>query len=319
MKFAPVAALLLTFAAGPARAQEPPEPRQLRQPRQATTELLAQELRGRRGGVEGPRVVASDANVQETQQRLQQLLQQYPPTLARVLALDPTLLDNQGYLEPYPALAQFLAQHPEVQHNHAYFFGQYRDYGQRYDYNDPRLAAIREVGEVLGGVAALIVFLTVVSAIVWIIRTVIEHRKWQRMSKTHVETHTRLMERLTSNDDLIAYMQSPAGQRFLNAAPIPVEGGRMLSAPFGRILWSVQAGVVVALLGVALIYASGRFAGNRTLSEAELPLFVTGAAAMAIGVGFFVSSFIAYGMSRRLGLLQPSQIAAPEPGTGPTR
>ena len=236
------------------------------------------------------------------------------------MALDPTLLSNQTYLETYPALGQFLAQHPEVAHNPSYFLGQFREFGgQRYDYNDPKVAAIRTVGEALGGVAALIVFLTVVSTIAWIIRTVIEHRKWQRMSKTHVETHTRLMERLTSNEDLIAYMQSPAGQRFLNAAPIPVEGGKMLSAPFGRILWSVQAGVVVAFLGLALIYASGRFAGNETFSEAELPLFVAGAAAMAIGTGFFISSFMAYGLSRRLGLLQPSHPATLEPGTGPTQ
>jgi hypothetical protein len=316
MKFAPFAALLLVLTAAPALAgQEAPQPREPRPPRA-------------RGEVrEGLRAVvipspAYDANVQETQQRLQQLLQQYPPTLGRVLALDPTLLSNEGYLTPYPALGQFLSQHPEIEHNHAYFFGQFREYGgQRYDYNDPRVAAIRTVGETLGGVAALIVFLTVVSAIAWIIRTVIEHRKWQRMSKTHVETHTRLMERLTSNEDLITYMQSPAGQRFLNAAPIPVEGGRMLSAPFGRILWSVQAGIVVALLGVALIYASGRFAGNETFGEAELPLFVMGAAAMAIGAGFFFSSFMAYGLSRRLGLLQPphSTAAAADSGTGHTQ
>jgi len=262
---------------------------------------------------------AYDANAPDTQQRLQQLLQQYPPSLGRVMVLDPTLLTNQSYLETYPALATFLAQHPEIAHNPGYFLGQFREYGRGYDYNDPKVAAIRQVGEILGGVAGLIVFLTIVATISWIIRTVIEQRKWQRMSKTHVETHTRIMERLTSNDDLIAYMQSPAGQRFLNAAPIPVDGGRMLSAPFGRILWSVQAGIVVAFLGAALIYASGRFAGNDTFAEAELPVFAMGAAAIAIGTGFFVSSFMAYGLSRRLGLFPPTQSAATEPGTGPTQ
>jgi hypothetical protein len=261
---------------------------------------------------------AYDANAPETQQRLQQLLQQYPPSLGRVMALDPTLLTNPTYLETYPALAQFLQQHPEIAHNPGYFLGNFRDWGgQRSDYYEPRIAAMRAVQEILGGLAGLIVFLTVITTIAWLIRTVIEHRKWQRMSKTHVETHTRLMERLTSNDDLIAYMQSPAGQRFLNAAPIPVEGGRMLSAPFGRILWSVQAGLVVAFLGGALIYGSGRFAGNETFSDAELPLFVMGAAAMAIGAGFFVSSFMAYGLSRRLGLLSQPHSTAVDSGTGP--
>jgi hypothetical protein len=312
MKHALAAALCLAVAAGSALAQEVlPQPREGRAPRVQR-------------GAEGPRTAlpaapAYDANAPETQQRLRQLLEQYPPSLARVMALDPTLLTNQSYLETYPALAQFLAQHPEIAHNPGYFLGQFRDYGpQRYDYNDPKVAAIRQVGEMMGGVAALIVFLTVVATISWIIRTVIEHRKWQRMSKTHVETHTRLMERLTSNEDLITYMQSPAGQRFLNAAPIPVDSGpRLLAAPFGRILWSVQAGVVVAFLGVSMIYASGRFAGNETFSDAELPLFVMGAAALAIGVGFFISSFMAYGLSRRLGLF--SSPAGPEPGTGPTQ
>jgi hypothetical protein len=311
MKNALAAALFVALAAGPALAQEQQQPRE------------ARPQRAQRGSAEAPRPPAApayDANAPETQQRLQQLLQQYPPSLGRVIALDPTLLTNQSYLETYPALAQFLAQHPEVAHNPGYFLGQFRDWnGRPYDYNDPKVAAIRQVGEILGGVAGLIVFLTIIATISWVIRTVIEQRKWQRMSKTHVETHTRIMERLTSNEDLIAYMQSPAGQRFLNAAPIPVDSGRMLSAPFGRILWSVQAGIVVAFLGAALIYASGRFAGHDTFSEAEVPVFAMGAAAIAIGTGFFVSSFMAYGLSRRLGLFPSTQSAATEPGTGPTQ
>src|SRR5215467_8218076 len=126
MKQALTAALLVVLAAGPAvAAQDNPLPRAPRPPRAAEAAR--------------PVAPAYDANVQETQQRLQQLLQQYPPTLGRVLALDPTLLGNPGYLEPYPALAQFVAQHPEIEHNHAYFFGQYREGGsQRFDYNDPK-------------------------------------------------------------------------------------------------------------------------------------------------------------------------------------
>ena len=39
-----------------------------------------------------------DSNAQDTQRRLQELLKQYPPSLRAVLALDPTLLTNEGYL-----------------------------------------------------------------------------------------------------------------------------------------------------------------------------------------------------------------------------
>lgn len=249
--------------------------------------------------------LAEDANAPETQRRLQELLNQYPPTLGRVLALDPTLLNNDGYLQAYPQLGTFLAQHPEIAHNPSYFFDQQlRELTRRqYDYNEPRLAVIRAVDQALGGIAFLIGFITVVLTIAWIVRSVMEHRKWQRASKTHVDTHTRLMERLTSNDELIAYMQSPAGRRFLEAAPIPLDSGpKTLNAPFGRILASVQAGVVVAALGIGLIFASMRLGGNELYSEGEIPLLVIGIASLAIGVGFFVSALAAYGLSHRLGL-----------------
>jgi hypothetical protein len=266
------------------------------------------EGRGLRGP-QGRLNVTEDANAPQTQQRLQELLQQYPPTLGRVLALDPTLLNNDGYLQAYPQLDTFLAQHPEIAHNPSYFFDQQlRELSRRqYDYNEPRLAVIRAVDQALGGFAFLAGFITVVLTIAWIVRSVMEHRKWQRASKTHVETHTRLMERLTSNDELIAYMQSPAGRRFLEAAPIPLESGpKMLNAPLGRILWSVQAGVVVAALGVGLIFASMRLGGSDAYNLGEVPLLVIGIAALAIGVGFFVSALMAYGLSHRLGLFAGS-------------
>ena len=276
--------------------------------------------RGGRGPLREPNIrITEDANAGETQRRLQELLQQYPPSLGRVLALDPTLLSNDAYLQPYPQLTTFLVQHPEVAHNPTYFFDQqYREVNRRnYDYNEPRVQMIRALDQALGGVAFLIGFMTVVLTIGWLIRSVMEHRKWLRVSKTHVDTQTRLMERLTSNEELIAYMQSPAGRRFLEAAPIPVDGGpRMLNAPFGRILWSVQAGVVVAFLGAGLIYASDRLANNEVFSMGELPVFLVGCAAVAVGAGFFISAVAAYGLSHRLGLFPSSGPSSSDSGTG---
>ena len=270
----------------------------------------------------GRAVVNEDSNAHETRQRIQELLQQYPPTIARVLALDPTLLNDAAYLQPYPKLLAFLSQHPEVAHNPSFYFEQqFQEISQRnYDYNDPRVATIRAIDQALGGLAATIIGLTVILTIAWLIRAVIEHRKWLRMSKTHIETHAKLMDRLTSNEDLMAYMQSPAGRKFLEAAPIPVDSGpRLLNAPFGRILWSVQAGVVVAFLGAGLIYASSRLAGSATFSDGELPLFVIGIAAVAVGAGFFISAMVSYGLSHRLGLFPSSGPSSPsDAGTGPT-
>lgn len=262
-----------------------------------------------------------DANAGETRQRLQELLQQYPPSLFQVLRLDSTLLTSQTYLEPYPALAAFLAQHPEVAHNPEFFVGRGGFDGyNRFNSPDPKLAAIRTVQETLAGIAVLTGFLAVVFTIGWLLRTAIEHRRWLRVSKTHTDTHTKLLDRLTSNEDLMAYMQSPAGRRFLEAAPIPLDAGpRALSAPLGRILWSVQAGVVVTFLGAGLMYTSRRFINHATFSDLELPLFVMGATAVAIGAGFVVSAIVSYGLSRRLGLLTPHAAPATDAGTAPSQ
>jgi hypothetical protein len=307
MKRALAAVLLAALIAAPSAAQEAPRPLAPRTPEAPRQPRLPPEL-----------LTRDDGNAPETQRRLYELLQAYPPSLGQVLSLDPTLLTNQAYLDPYPALAAFLAQHPEIAHNPGFFLGGFQ-VSRRFDYNDPKVVVIRTVQETLAGVAFLIGFLTVIGAITWVLRSVIEHRRWLRVSKTHTDTHTKLLDRMTSNEDLLAYMQSPAGRRFLEAAPIPLDSGpRALAAPLGRILWSVQAGFVVVFAGGGLMYSSARFAGNSTFTELELPLFVVGATAVAIGAGFVVSSIVAYALSRRLGLLTSTQTgSAPEPGTSP--
>jgi hypothetical protein len=292
-------ALLAGLVAAPAAAQNP------RPANRGAAPEPPRAPQAPRGALRADLAAPYDGNVEETRRRLHEVLQQYPPSLREVLRLDPSLLTNPVYLEPYPALAEFLSQHDDIAHNPGFFFPDYRDY-RGGDRNDPKLAAIRTIEESLAGLAFLIGFLTVVGTIGWLVRSVIEHRRWLRVSKTHTDTHTKLLDRLTSNEDLMAYMQSSAGRRFLEAAPLPLGAGpRALSAPIGRILWSVQAGCVVAFGGAGLIIASSRFAAHPTLSEIELPFFLVGATAVAIGAGFVVSAIIAYGLSRRLGLLAP--------------
>jgi uncharacterized membrane protein required for colicin V production len=106
-----------------------------------------------------------------------------------------------------------------------------------------------------------------VSLLVWVVRTVVDHRRWLRQSRVQVEVHTKLLDRLTSNDDLLAYAQTPAGSRFLESAPLEL-GAQAPAAPLGRIIWSVQAGVVLIVLGI------GVFRGRqRGMSEELLGLF----------------------------------------------
>ncbi|PYR43483.1 MAG: hypothetical protein DMF93_03020, partial [Acidobacteria bacterium] len=64
-----------------------------------------------------------EQTARETRERLQLILQQYPPSVGQVLRLDPSLLTKPDYLATYPTLAAYLSQHPEVAHNPTFFFG----------------------------------------------------------------------------------------------------------------------------------------------------------------------------------------------------
>jgi hypothetical protein len=228
-----------------------------------------------------------------TRVELEQLLRQYPPSVGAVFMHDPSLLSRPEYLEPYPALVAFLAQHPEVARNPGFFFGtfQFRE-------RDPKDRAFELLGMMLGGLAALAVFAAFISLLVWLIRAVIDHRRWLRLSRVQTEVHTKLMDRLTNNEDLLAYIQSPSGRRFLESAPITLEGEPPpTSAPLSRILWSLQAGIVLVALGVGF-----RLAQRNVMEEVAEGFYVLGVVAIALGTGFAISALAAYFISTRLGL-----------------
>jgi hypothetical protein len=244
-----------------------------------------------------PPPVFSDENARDTRERLREILQQYPPSLGRVLELDPSLLNSSEYLATYPKLATFLAQHPEVTHNPSFFIGQARLGGPEVD----RSRAFDIAEGVLAGLAGLTVFGTVIGFLVWLSRSLLHHRYWLRASKIQIDAHTKLVDRLTSNEDLLAYVQSPAGQRYLTSAPISIDlAPRTVGAPVGRILWSVQVGVVMALGGAGLWVAKGT-----VVEEAAQVLQVIAILAIAVGIGFVLSAITSYVLSQRLGLLDP--------------
>jgi hypothetical protein len=79
------------------------------------------------------------------------------------------------------------------------------------------------------------------------------------------------------------------------------EGPRNVGAPLGRILWSVQIGLVLAAGGVGF-----RMVSSGLTDEASLPIKVLGGVAIALGIGFVLSATISYMISRKLGLIEPS-------------
>jgi hypothetical protein len=296
MRLTRVAAALLTVCltfATPGFAQQQPQTR-----RQTPVELGP-----------APRdttaITSVGASAEETRRDLEEVLKQYPPTLPRILRMDPSLLSNPEYLKPYPALAAFLAQHPEVPHNPGYFLaGDDGNYAVRETAQERAVSMWRNAIE---GFMIGLLLLGIAGAVMWLIKTLIEHRRWSRLSKIQTEVHNKLLDRFTANEDLLAYIQTSAGRRFLESAPIPLDSPRALAAPVGRILWSAQAGAVFTVLGAGLYLVS-----RNTLEEVGAPLGAFGVVVIALGIGFLASAVLAYVLTRRFGLMNEPGTAAPD-------
>lgn len=227
-------------------------------------------------------------NAQNTRQELQNLLWQLPPGVRGVLQNDPSLMERPDYLEPYPALQAFLEQHPEIARNPAFFLGRPEDFNR----TDP----IDVFAGTLAGTGLFLAFLTLVTIVGSVAKQVVDYRRWVRQTRMQTEIHTKILDRMQSNEDLLAYVQTPAGRNFLEFTPASVSPDP--GAPLGRILWSVQAGVVLSALGLGLRFARG------TVPEEVAPAFtVLGIIVMSLGLGAVISAAVAYILSARLGLL----------------
>ena len=241
---------------------------------------------------------SSDAR--EIREQLMGIFQQYPPSVREVLQMDPVLMSNANYLALYPKLAAFLVQHPEIAHNPTYFLGM----PEKFRYNSGEESFGQSMERIIDPIAVAAVIISLVAILGWIIKGIISHRRWLRVSKLQVDMQNKLLERFTSNEEMLAFTQTAAGQRFLESASVIAEPGpRVLSAPVGRMLWSIQLGIVILVAGVGLQIVSYRLS---EYADAITGFQVAGGIVIALGIGFILSSIGSYLLSRRLGLMDPS-------------
>jgi hypothetical protein len=284
---------LLTLVSLPARSQE-----------SASEETTAKETTAKEKDAAGSEKAeeavaveseeATDSN--NVRNQLMRLLERHPPQLGRVLKLDPTLLENDSYLAAYPDLAAFLKEHPQVKHNPAFYL---ESVGPSWDQPEP--ASVRMWRNLMEGMSIFAVMLTVIGVFTWLVRTLIDHRRWSRIARVQAEVHTKLMDRFSSNEELLAYIQTPGGRKFLESAPISVEAApRTASAPVSRMLWSIQVGLVLMAGGGGLQFVAGTI--DR---EVAGPMSAMGVLAVAIGLGFVLSALVSFFLSWKLGLWNP--------------
>jgi hypothetical protein len=254
-------------------------------------------------------VMLEQPDAQRIRTEFSSLLERYPPSLHGALKQDPSLLGNQAYLAPYPALVSFLNAHPEIVRNGAFYVGDPPWEHPR----DQRSQAMEMWRDVMAGIAVFTGFALAIGLLTWLVRTTVDYRRWRQLAKVQTDVHTKLLDRFNSNEDLLAYIKSPAGSKFLESSPIRLDAGpRGFGAPLGRILWSVQGGVVLVAGGAGMEVVSRQV----VFDEAVQPLQALAVLAIALGLGFLVSAALSFLLSRKLGLIEVPAAKSPDVSAG---
>ncbi len=233
----------------------------------------------------------------ETRNRFANVLRTLPPEVAHILVLDPTLMSNEEFLSGHPRLQEFLTKHPEVLRQPRFYLAEF--------------SAPHRPGGVFEDIVEMLVIGSIwffmAFALAWVVRTIIEQKRWRALTKSQSEVHNKILDRFGSSEEVLAYMKTPAGTKFLESAPIPLHAEKPAQrAPHSRAIWSIQLGVILVAAALGMLLVSLRLEG-----ESSEGMFALGAIAFSIGGGFIASAFVSLLLSRKLGLFSESGSSAP--------
>jgi hypothetical protein len=150
-----------------------------------------------------------------------------------------------------------------------------------------------------GKLAVLIVFGTGGSVIAWVFWVVATNIRRSKTARYVAELHNKLLDKCTTSQDVIAYLESGAGRRFLESTATETAN------PVARILNAVQAGAITTLLGIAILLV------RNAAQDADVRqvLITVGSVALAIGLGFLASAAVSYYLCKSWGLLKTAEAA----------
>jgi hypothetical protein len=250
----------------------------------------------------------SEKGLAALQDQLLQMLR-VSPTLAEVVARDPSLLSNAEYVNRNnPELGRFLQAHPEIAHNPDFYLfnnlhGEHEQPSQTLERKLwPEMSNQRPSGvdqELINDGIPFLVFVCILGALLWLTHVLLENRRWGRIFKLQTDVHGKLIERFGTSQEVLTYMSTDAGKRFLEATPIAVgfEPQAPVPSPVARVLTPLQIGIVMTLLGAGLLFL------RHSVADGGSALLVIGTVVLMPGLGFIVSAGITWVLARHLGLM----------------
>jgi hypothetical protein len=152
------------------------------------------------------------------------------------------------------------------------------------------------VSEIVSGISALVLGAVIIISIASIVIKVITALKHRANTRTRVEIYKRLIDKFGTAPEFIAFLQSDAGIRFIEENTIEP------STAVGRILNSMQIGIVLTLLGTGLL-ATGNIFGGSSGGNLYIVSMVGGIIGLMIGIGLLISAVISYRLGKAWGIL----------------
>ena len=145
----------------------------------------------------------------------------------------------------------------------------------------------------------IIVAFTLPCMFAWLAWVVFGTFRRYKIAKLQADVQSRLLEKVGSGQDLLAYAETDAGKHMLESLQVE----RVLTpVPYGKILGALQAGIVLFCFGGAMLWLRGHVSNPQSSDG----FTVLGALAIALGLGFGFSSAASYFLSRSWGLLKGS-------------
>ena len=146
-----------------------------------------------------------------------------------------------------------------------------------------------ETAIVLGvvGVTGLVVLLIGFSACIF-------SRRRQERARAQFDIQRRMLEKFESASEFVTFLDSDSGRKFLDTVASET------ASQAGRIFGSIQKGAIFTLMGLV------GFCIVAYEPEDLIPLAVPSGIALATGLGYLISAFASYRLSKQWGLLPPS-------------
>ncbi len=143
-----------------------------------------------------------------------------------------------------------------------------------------------------------IIVVSLPSMFAWFVWVIFSTFRRYKIARLQAEVQSKLLEKIGTGPDLLAYAQTDAGKQMLESLKVE----RVVSqAPHGKIIGALQTGIILFCFGSAMLWLRGHVSAQNTDG-----FTILGALAIAVGLGFGFSAAASYFLSRSFGLLNGS-------------